>query len=52
MAIYVPAMLYLNLKYLPKSARPGVVNIFFIICATALYAGFASYMIGKLTSLW
>ncbi len=51
MAIYVPAILYLNLKYLPKSARPGVVNIFFVICATALYTGFAVYMVLKLTSL-
>ena len=52
MAVYVPAILYLNLKHLPKSIHPGPVSIFFVACGTALYAGFAVYMIGILTSLW
>ncbi len=26
MAVYVPLLLYMNLKYLPKSAKPGVVT--------------------------
>ena len=55
MALYTPIILYLNLKYLPKSARPGPVNIFFVSCATLLYASFSLYLIwdkvGPLTGI-
>ena len=46
MAMYVPLMLYMNLRYLPKSARPGWLSIIMMLAASALYGGFALY------SLW
>ncbi len=46
MAVYVPLMLYINLRYLPKSARPGAVSIIMMLGAAALYGGFA------VMSLW
>ena len=46
MAVYVPLTLYINLRYLPKSARPGPVSIVMMLAATALYGGFAAL------SLW
>ncbi len=46
MAMYVPLMLYMNLRYLPKSARPGWLNIIMMLAASALYISFALY------SLW
>ena len=45
MAIYVPMVLYMNLTYLPKSARPGWINIFFMVLASAMYIAFAGYTI-------
>lgn len=45
MAVYVPLLLYMNLTYLPKSARPGWINIFFMVLASAMYIGFAGYTI-------
>ncbi len=45
MAVYVPLLLYMNLKYLPRSARPGVINICFMLIASAMYIGFAGYTI-------
>ena len=45
MAVYVPLLLYMNLTYLPKSARPGWINIFFMVIASAMYIGFAGYTI-------
>ena len=50
MAIYIPVILYINLKYLPKSARPGPVNIFFVCCGMALYSSFAIYLVGDKVS--
>ena len=41
MAIYVPLMLYLNLRYLPAAARPGHVSIAMMGLASLVYAGFA-----------
>lgn len=41
MAIYVPLTLYMNLKLLPKSARPGWLNIVMMTVASLLYGGFA-----------
>lgn len=45
MAVYVPLLLYMNLTHLPKSARPGPINIFFMVLASAMYIGFAGYTI-------
>ena len=41
MAIYVPLTLWMNLRYLPKTARPGWVCTFMMIVATCVYVGFA-----------
>ncbi len=41
MAIYVPLTLYINLRYLPRSARPGPLNIAMMTIASMLYVGFA-----------
>lgn len=41
MAIYVPLMLFMNLKYLPKSARPGPAHIGMMTIASLVYGGFA-----------
>ena len=46
MAMYVPLMLYLNLRYLPVSARPGPVCIAMMLAASGVYGSFAVY------SLW
>ena len=45
MALYVPMVLYMNLRYLPESARPGWINIFFMVLASAMYIAFAGYTI-------
>ena len=45
MAVYVPMILYMNLTRLPKSARPGWVNIVFMVLASAMYMSFAGYTI-------
>jgi len=52
MAIYIPVILYLNLTHLPKSARPGVVNVFFMGCCTLVYGGFAVYLIWTKVGSW
>ena len=41
MAVYVPLLLYVNFKYLSKSARPGPVHTFFTVVASIVYVGFA-----------
>jgi hypothetical protein len=41
MAVYVPLTLFINLRYLPKSVRPPLVNIAMMILATLVYTGFA-----------
>ena len=43
MAVYVPLMLYMNLRYLPKSARPQPLSIVMMSLASAIYVGFAAY---------
>ncbi|MCZ7646011.1 MAG: Nramp family divalent metal transporter [Planctomycetota bacterium] len=43
MAVYVPLTLYLNLKHLPRCARPGPLCIAMMLCATLVYTGFAVY---------
>lgn len=46
MALYVPLLLYLNLRVLPASARPGPLNIVMVSIAALVYGSFALY------SLW
>ena len=41
MAIYVPLTLYINLRYLPKSAKPGPVCTAMMIIVSCVYVGFA-----------
>jgi hypothetical protein len=43
MAVYVPCTLLINLRYLPKSVRPGPINIAFVSLAAAVYIGFTLY---------
>ena len=45
MAVYVPMILYMNLTRLPKSARPGWINIVFMVLASAMYMSFAGYTV-------
>lgn len=45
MAVYVPTMLYINLRHPPKSARPGWVNIIMVPIAAAVYVGLAGYCV-------
>jgi len=46
MAVYVPLTLYLNLRFLPPSARPGRVCTAFMLLASLVYGGFAVACIG------
>jgi hypothetical protein len=41
MAVYVPLMLYINYRYLPKSARPGKSCTLMMTLASAVYISFA-----------
>ena len=41
MAIYVPLTLYMNLRYLPATARPRSASIVMMALASLVYAGFA-----------
>lgn len=41
MALYVPLTLYINLRYLPRTARPNTLSLAMMILATLVYAGFA-----------
>ena len=43
MAAYVPSLLYMNLKYLPPSARPGPINIVMMLIGSVIYISFALY---------
>ena len=52
MAVYVPLLLYMNYRYLPKSARPGVLSTIMMIIASAVYVGFAISSIRWEISSW
>ncbi len=52
MSIFVPMILYLNLKYLPKSARPGFFSIIFTLLGVLLYASFSIYLIWDKIGPW
>ena len=41
MAVYVPLTLYINIRYLPVTARPGWLCTLMMLVATLVYAGFA-----------
>lgn len=41
MAVYVPLILYINHRFLPKAARPGMVCSVAMSLATLVYVGFA-----------
>lgn len=43
MAIYVPLTLYMNLRHLPKSAKPGWISIAMMVIASCVYVGFAVF---------
>ena len=46
MAIYVPLTLYINLRYLPKAAKPGLICTAMMILASLVYVGFAISCLG------
>lgn len=48
MAIYVPLMLVINLRVLPRSARPRPLNVVMTGIAAAVYVGFALYTLADL----
>ena len=48
MAVYVPLLLYLNLKFLPASAKPRLLNILMVSLASAVYISFALYTLWAL----
>lgn len=45
MAVFVPLTLWLNLKYLPKGARPNMLHTVMMVFASVIYLGFALYCI-------
>ena len=45
MAIYTPMILYINIKYLPKSARPHIINIIMVSIGAIFYITFALYTV-------
>jgi hypothetical protein len=47
MAIYTPLNLYMNHKYLPVSARPGIVCTVMGVIISAIYIGFALYCLAS-----
>ena len=45
MALYVPLLLVINIKYLPQSARPKPLNILMVVIAAATYISFALFVV-------
>lgn len=52
MAAYVPALLYMNLKYLPVSARPKPLNILMVSIGGLIYISFALYTLWTKVEEW
>lgn len=52
MAGYVPMLLYMNLKHLPKSIRPGVFNIIMVAVGGVTYISFAFYTLWTRVAPW
>ena len=50
MAVWIPLVLYCNMKFLPKSAHPHPFNIFVMLLATLFYLSFAGYTIWEKVS--
>jgi hypothetical protein len=45
MALYVPLLLVINFKYLPKSAQPKPLNVLMVTIGAATYISFAVYVV-------
>lgn len=43
MAVYTPLQLYMNLRHLPRSAKPKWINILMVSIASVIYVGFAAF---------
>jgi hypothetical protein len=43
MGLYTPLLLWMNLRHLPASARPGPINIVMMCVCTLVYSGFAIF---------
>jgi hypothetical protein len=52
MAGYVPMLLYMNLRYLPKSAQPKLYNIVMMCIAGVTYITFAVYTVWSKIASW
>ncbi|HIG39311.1 MAG: Nramp family divalent metal transporter [bacterium] len=52
MAAYVPMLLYMNIRYLPKSAQPKLYNIVMVSIGGATYISFAVYTVWNKLSEW
>ena len=50
MAVYVPLLLVINIKYLPKSARPKWINLIMMSIAASVYISFALYTLWGVVS--
>ena len=46
MAIYTPTLLWMNLRHLPRCARPAWPNVVMLVVASMVYVGFAVYSLG------
>jgi hypothetical protein len=47
MAIFTPLCLWMNVRHLPKSARPGPINAVMTLLASAVYVGLALICLGE-----
>lgn len=53
MALWIPMILYMNMKFLPESARPRPLNIVMVLLSALFYASFAVYTLwDKLSGLF
>ncbi len=52
MAIYVPLTLYMNRKFLPKTARPGWVPSLLLVGCGVLYGAFAIFSVYDMIANW
>jgi hypothetical protein len=48
MAVYVPMVLYINLRYMPAAARPGLGTIIMMLIASVVYVGFAAFSLAAM----
>ena len=52
MAVYVPMILYMNMKYLPAPIRPGAINIIMVGIGALVYITFSLYTLWTKIGLW